>query len=182
MSSAATWEIGPDSIKFENLMMTVTGGDAVLNGMVSSFREGVAMRDLTLDLHQFPSDLWLSLLVDPAEFAMHGPIGGRVVLNTANKNPKILMPAGKLILTKGDVQFNFLRAPIEVQGATLTMERKEVVLSMPGVAARESADRFQSYDSRFPQSVAAYRRGGSKARFRGDEIHSHAMVAVHAAA
>jgi hypothetical protein len=125
-------EIARNSIKFENLMMTVTGGDAVLNGFAASLKEGVAMRDLTLDLHQFPSDLWLSLLVDPNDLAMHGPIGGRVILNTARKDPKTILPAGKLTLTKGDVQFNFLRAPIVVQGATLTMDRKELVLSMPG--------------------------------------------------
>ncbi|MDO8433892.1 MAG: AsmA-like C-terminal domain-containing protein [Candidatus Binatus sp.] len=124
--------ITPDRIRFEDLMLAITGGDAVLNGAVSSFREGVEMHDLTLDLHQFPSDLWLSLLVDPSDLALHGPIGGRVILNTARKDPKVILPAGKLTLTKGDVQFNFLRAPIEVQGATVTMDRKTLVLSMPG--------------------------------------------------
>ena len=124
--------IAPGSIKFENLMIAVTGGDAVLNGAVSSLKQGVAMHDLTLDLHQFPSEVWLSLLIDPADLALRGPIGGHVVLNSDPKDPEVILPAGKLTLTKGEVQFNFLRAPLEVQGATVKMDRQTLVLSMPG--------------------------------------------------
>ena len=63
-----------------------------------------------------------------------------------NGNPTApggLTPEGKLTLAKGDVKFNFLRAPILVQGATLTMHRKQVVLAMPGSKLEDQAINFR---------------------------------------
>ncbi len=98
---------------------------------------------LTLDFHDFPSQLWVTLLIDPSDFAVSGPIGGRVVVNSDPRDPSRFTPEGKLTLANGNVQFNFLRAPLLVQGATLTMHRKSVVFSMPGSKLENQAINFK---------------------------------------
>ncbi|MGC2493823.1 AsmA-like C-terminal domain-containing protein [Candidatus Binatus sp.] len=141
--SRGTVAIDPTSIKFENVMLAATGGNATLDGTVNFAKQGVTVRDLTLGLHDFPSALWLTLLVDPSDFSVTGPIGGKLVVNGNPSTPGGLTPEGKLTLAKGDVKFNFLRAPIITQGATLTMHRKQVVLAMPGSRLEDSPINFR---------------------------------------
>jgi hypothetical protein len=141
--SRGTVSIDPTSIKFDNLMLAATGGNATLDGTVNFAKQGVTVRDLTLALHDFPSQLWLSLLVDPSDFSVTGPIGGKVVVNGNPTAPGGLEPEGKLTLAKGDVKFNFLRAPIITQGATLTMHHKQIVLAMPGSRLEDSPINFR---------------------------------------
>ena len=141
--SRGTVVVDPTSIKFDNVMLAATGGNATLDGIVTFAKQGVAVRDLTLGLHDFPSQLWLTLLVDPNDFSVMGPIGGKVVVNGNPSTPGGLTPEGKLTLAKGDVKFNFLRAPIITQGATLTMRRKQVILAMPGSKLENSPINFR---------------------------------------
>ena len=141
--SRGTVAIEPDSIKFDHLMLAATGGDATLDGAVNFAKQGIAVHDLTLELHDFPSETWLALLVDPSDFRVSGPIGGKVVVNSDSGNPGAMTPEGKLTLAKGDVKFNFLRSPILVQGATLTMRHKQLLLSMPGSKLEDQAIDFR---------------------------------------
>ena len=141
--SRGTVTIDPGSIKFDHLMLAATGGDATLDGAVNFAKQGIAVHDLTLGLHDFPSEAWLALLVDPSDFRVSGPIGGKVVVNRDPSNPGAMIPEGKLTLAKGDVKFNFLRSPIVVQGATLTMRRKQILLSMPGSKLEDQAIDFR---------------------------------------
>ncbi len=141
--SRGTVTINPSSIKLDHLMLAATGGDATLDGAVNFAKQGIAVHDLTLGLHDFPSETWLALLVDPSDFAVSGPIGGKVVVNSDSRNPGAITPEGKLTLAKGGVKFNFLRSPIMVQGATLTMRRKQLLLSMPGSKLEDQAIDFR---------------------------------------
>ena len=141
--SRGTITVNPDSVKFDRVMLAATGGDATLDGTVNFVKQGFALRDVTLGLHDFPSETWLSLLIDPSDFSVNGPIGGKVVVNSDPKNPTTMTPEGKLTLDKGDVKFNFLRSSILVQGATLTMHRKQVILSMPGSKLEDQAINFR---------------------------------------
>jgi hypothetical protein len=141
--SRGTIVINRDSVRFDHLMLAATGGDATLDGTVNFVKQGFILRDVTLGLHNFPSETWLSLLVDPSDFSVSGPIGGRVVVNSDPKNLTNMTPEGKLTLAGGNVKFNFLRSPILVQGATLTMHRKEVILAMPGSKLENQAINFK---------------------------------------
>ncbi len=141
--SRGTVTINPASVTFDHVMLAATGGDATLDGTVNFVKQGFALRDVTLGLHDFPSETWLSLLVDPSDFSVSGPIGGKVVVNSDPKNPTTMTPEGKLTLDKGNVKFNFLRSPILVQGATLTMHRKQIVLAMPGSKLENQAIDFR---------------------------------------
>src|ERR1017187_2346188 len=84
-----------------------------------------------------------SIKFDHLMLAVSGPIGGKVVVNSDPGNPGAMTPEGKLTLAKGGVKFNFLRAPIMVQGATLTMRHKQLVLSMPGSKLEDQAINFR---------------------------------------
>jgi len=141
--SRGTVTVDPRSIKFDHLMLAATGGDATLDGAAIFAKQGIAVRDLTLGLHNFPSETWLALLADPSDLAVSGPIGGKVVVNSDPRNPGAMIPEGKLTLAKGGVKFNFLRSPIMVQGATLTMRRKQLLLSMPGSKLEDQAIDFR---------------------------------------
>ncbi len=141
--SSGTVAINPGSIKFDHLMLAATGGDATLDGAVNFAKQGIAVHDLTLELHDFPSETWLALLVDPSDFAVSGAIGGKVVVNSVPGKPGAMTPEGKLTLAKGGVKFNFLRSPILVQGATLTMRHKQLILSMPGSKLEDQAINFR---------------------------------------
>jgi hypothetical protein len=141
--SRGTVTVDPRSIKFDHLMLAATGGDATLDGAAIFAKQGIAVRDLTLGLHNFPSETWLALLADPSDLAVSGPIGGKVVVNSDPRNPGAMIPEGKLTLAKGDVKFNFLRSPIVVQGATLTMRHQELLLSMPGSKLEGQAINFR---------------------------------------
>jgi hypothetical protein len=141
--SRGTISISRDTVRFDHLMLAATGGDATLDGSVNFVKQGFILRDVTLGLHNFPSETWLSLLVDPSDFSVSGPIGGRVVVNSDPNNLTSMTPEGKLTLGKGNVKFNFLRSPIVVQGATLTMHRKEIILAMPGSKLEDQAINFK---------------------------------------
>src|SRR5277367_4199354 len=141
--SRGTVNINPGTITFDRVMLAATGGDATLDGTVNLSKPGISLHDVTLGLHDFPAETWLALLVDPSDFRVSGPIGGKVVVNGNPTIPGGVTPEGKLTLAKGDVKFNFLRAPILVQGATLTMHRKEVVLAMPGSKLEDQAINFK---------------------------------------
>ena len=141
--SRGTVTIDPGSIKLDHLMLAATGGDATLDGAVNFAKQGIAVHDLTLELHDFPSETWLAVLVDPSDFAASGPIGGKVVVNSDPAIPGAMIPEGKLTLAKGGVKFNFLRSPIVVQGATLTMGHKQLLLSMPGSKLEDQAINFR---------------------------------------
>jgi hypothetical protein len=140
--SRGTITLSPGSVRLDRVMLAATGGDATLDGTVN-FAKGVSVHDLTLGLHDFPSEIWLALLVDPSDFSVSGPIGGKVVVNGNLATPGGVLPEGKLTLAKGDIKFNFLRAPILVQGATLAMHGHEVILSMPGSKLENQAINFK---------------------------------------
>src|SRR5713101_6457237 len=135
--------IVPGSIKFNHLMLAATGGDATLDGALDLSGPRIAVRDLTLDFHNFPSQTWVSLVLDPSDFGVSGPVGGRVVVNSDPGDPSKITPEGKLTLAEGKVQFNFLRSPLLVQGATLTMHHKLIVFSMPASKLEDSPINFK---------------------------------------
>ena len=138
-----TVTITPSTIKFDRIMLAATGGDAMLDGTLDFVRDGIAVHNLALDLHDFPSELWLALVVDPSDLGVKGPVGGKVVLNRQPNDPELALPEGKLTLAKGEVQFNFLRSPLIVQGATLTMHHRSMTAWMPGARLENSPIDFR---------------------------------------
>ena len=93
-------------------------------------QSGPQFRDLSVEIHQLASDKWVPLLVNPAEIAVSGPIGGKLVANSQPGVGPIVV--GKLTLDHGSVQPGFLRNPMVVtHSATLVLDGKGLILDLP---------------------------------------------------
>jgi len=62
---------------------------------------------------------------------VEGPIGGRVRLRADPGRPGGLLANGKLVIRSGSLQFGFLRAPMLLSGATISLEGRTLVVAMP---------------------------------------------------
>jgi hypothetical protein len=121
----------PGTIRIERLVAAATGGDANLGGTIVYSSQGPVVRTLTLDFHQMPSESWLGLVLDPSDLGVRGPIGGKLVISGDPKRVDSFSGNGKLTLASGQIQFNFLRAPLYVSGATFELHGHKLTASMP---------------------------------------------------
>ncbi|MGH7814796.1 MAG: AsmA-like C-terminal domain-containing protein [Candidatus Binataceae bacterium] len=131
-ASGGAVTIAPAGIDFNRLKMTATGGEATVDGSLKYAGPRLAISRLAVEFKNFPSRLWLDLLVKPADFAMSGPLAGRIEIQPDPAAPGLLLPRGSLTVAAGQVQFNFLRAPIIVRGASVTFKGRTVDVAMPG--------------------------------------------------
>jgi hypothetical protein len=106
-------------------------GNLVVDGTIVPATTPVQFRELTVELHQLESARWLPLFIDPNQFSVIGPLGGRIVANS-QEGREIPTIIGKLTLDSGMVQPGFLRNPIMVtHSATLLLDGKGLVLDIP---------------------------------------------------
>ncbi len=121
----------PGTIRIQRLVAAATGGDANLDGTIVYSPQRLVVRSLTLDFHQMPSESWLGLVVDPSDLGVRGPIGGKLVISGDPKSVDSFSGNGKLTLASGQIQFNFLRSPLYVSGATFELHGHKLTASMP---------------------------------------------------
>jgi hypothetical protein len=129
----------PKTIAFKSLVIGATGGDARVDGEVDVSGGGANLRNLEVEFHQMPSETWFGLLIDPSDLSVKGPIGGRVVLNGDPRVAGDFSGDGKLTISSGSVQFNFLRAPLDVQGMTIELRERRMLVAMPAARLQGSA-------------------------------------------
>ncbi len=128
--------VQPDVIKLEKLSARATGGTADFDGELRIGKVGVQTRGLRIDMHQMPIDRWLEGLVDPDDFSAAGNVGGKVVITGDLQNG--FLANGKITLLNGRVQFGFLRSPIFVHPAIVTIRDRTLVVSMPAAELEKS--------------------------------------------
>jgi hypothetical protein len=128
--------VRPDAIKLEKLSARATGGTADFDGELQLGKAGVQTRGLRIDMHQMPIDRWLEGLVDPDDFSATGNLGGEVVITGDPQNG--FLANGKITLLNGRVQFGFLRSPIFVHPAIVTIRDRTLVVSMPAAELEKS--------------------------------------------
>ena len=121
----------PGDAKIQKIVAAATGGDANLNGEVQYGPKGFLIKTLSMDFHHMPSESWLGLVVDPSDLAVKGPIGGSLTISGDPKVRETYSGNGKLTLAGGQVQFNFLRAPMIISAATIELTKRRLVVSMP---------------------------------------------------
>jgi hypothetical protein len=126
----------PDTIRLEKVSARATGGTADFNGELRIGDSGVQTRGLRIDMHQMPIERWLEGLVDPDDFSATGNIGGTVVVTGDLQNG--FLANGKVTLLNGKVQFGFLRSPILVHPAIVTIRDRTLVVSMPAAELEKS--------------------------------------------
>ena len=126
----------PESIKLEKLSARATGGTADFNGELQLGSTGVRTTGLRIEMHQMPIERWLEGVVDPDDFSATGNVGGAVVITGDLQNG--LLANGKITLQNGRVQLAFLRSPIFVHPAIVTIRDHTVVVSMQAAELEKS--------------------------------------------
>lgn len=124
----------PGVVKANRMLILPEGasGDAILDGIIEPRANGAAFRHFTLEPHRLPVENWLPHFVDADTLAADGLVGGLLTVNgeaTAHTLPAI---SGKLTLGAGDLSLGFLRSPIQVSAATLTLDGRGLILNLPG--------------------------------------------------
>ncbi|MGO9607371.1 MAG: AsmA-like C-terminal domain-containing protein [Candidatus Binataceae bacterium] len=123
--------IEPGTIRFNRFALRTTGGTGIVDGTLGFGASGVRVRDVTIELHQMPAGLWLALAIDPDSLKLEGPLGGKVRVRADPARADGLIANGKFVVNSGSFKFSFLRAPIVVQGATLSLDGHSLTVAMP---------------------------------------------------
>jgi hypothetical protein len=134
--ASGTITVKPDTITLKKVSARATGGTADFDGELQIGKVGVRTSGLRIEMHQMPIDRWLEGLVDPADFSATGNVGGEVVITGDPHNG--FLANGKLTLQNGRVQFGFLRSPIFVHPAIMTIRDHTLAVSMPAAELEKS--------------------------------------------
>ncbi len=138
---SGTVAVEPGRVRLEKLSTRATDGTADFTGEVRFGDGGVEAPGVTIEMHQMPVERWLALAADPADVAANGRIGGALVIRKGRRDGFLVN--GKLTLGRGAVQFGFLRSPMVVQVATVTMRGHRLVLSMPDARLEQAPINFE---------------------------------------
>lgn len=128
--------VQPDVIKLARVSARATGGTVDFDGELRVNDAGVQTRGLRIDMHQMPIERWLEGLVDPGDFSAQGNVGGEIVVT--GDRQRGFLANGKLTLLNGRVQFGFLRSPLLVHPAILTIRDRTLTVWMPAAQLENS--------------------------------------------
>jgi AsmA-like C-terminal region len=126
--------IRPGLMTLDRMMIVSSDGvtgSATLSGDLELGGDSLRLRDVVADLHQLHAEQWLPLLLNPKELAVHGPVGGKLLINSDTSADHGLRTSGKLTMGPGQIRFAFLRSPMIVQSASLTLDGQGVALAIP---------------------------------------------------
>ncbi len=108
------------------------GGEVLLDGVLQPRDGSVRFKNFSAELHRIEIEQWLPLLANPDSIAADGRLGGLLTANGALTRRNTPMVNGKLTLGAGHLALGFLRAPIKIRAAILTLDGKGLALKMPG--------------------------------------------------
>ncbi len=121
----------PGKLRLSRLSLKTTGGYGMVDGTLGLDHSGAHVRDVTVELHDMPAGLWLALAVDPDVIRVTGPAGGKVRIQEDSSRAGNLLVNGRLVISAGSVQFGFLRAPMEIRGATVRFTGRSMAVNLP---------------------------------------------------
>ena len=179
--SRGTVIIDPASIKFDNVMLAATGGNATLDGTVNFAKQGVNVHDVTLGLHDFPSDAVVDATRRSVRLQRDRPDwrqgGGQWQSHRARRSDaRRQADAGQ---RRCEIQLP-ARADFgpgrDAHDASQAGHPRDARLE-----AREPGHQFPRHRRRLHSSHDSDRRHRAAARSRGDEVCADAVVARHAA-
>jgi hypothetical protein len=116
----------------------LSDGSATLNGTILERRQYPIFRDCVVEFREFRAETWLPLVVDPKEASAQGPVSGRLTAQSDAKHVAVPMIAGRLRIGKGQLQFGFLRSPIEIQTMTVALDGQGMKIDVPGASLEGS--------------------------------------------
>src|SRR5260370_38741 len=126
--------IKPDRIELAKLTIAAAvpdGGYAMLNGIIEPAASLPRFHGFVVDLHQIRAEQWLPLVVDPSAIAATGSVGGTLTLDSDSQPGDKPQVNGMLTMGSGQIQFGFLRSPIDTMSATLTTDGKRLKVAIP---------------------------------------------------
>lgn len=122
-------------------------GNFMLSGGFRRAAGTLEMTSVNLELHQIKIDSWLPLIVSPDDLAAQGVVGGKLSLRPDGARPNAYVANAKFTMGQGKIQFSFLRSPMLVASADLTLDGKTLKLGIP-------ASTFEGQPLRFNLAVA----------------------------
>ena len=108
------------------------GGYLIVDGTVEPQPTGVLVRNLTAEVHRVAVEDWLPLVVSPDTLAADGPVSGVIRANSDSRASTLPVVTARLTQGTGHLNLGFLRSPIAVRSATLTLDGKTLALDAPG--------------------------------------------------
>lgn len=122
----------PQAVRIERLDVAPGGGRAMLSGELVRHVTGYSVRELDCALHGIEAQRWLPYLIDPHELAIHGPVGGNLIVSRARAG-RGYRYSGVLTFGPGRINMDFLRSPVVlVNAGRATFTNRGVILAMPG--------------------------------------------------
>ncbi|HVN30042.1 MAG TPA: hypothetical protein VMT64_16205, partial [Candidatus Binataceae bacterium] len=134
--SSGAMTVQPDLVKLEKIIAHATGGTADFDGELHIDGDGVQTRGLKIGMHQMPIERWLEGVVDPDDFSAQGNLGGELVITGDRTNG--FLANGKITLQSGQIRFGFLRSPMIVHPAILTIRDRTLTVSLPAAEFEKS--------------------------------------------
>ncbi len=128
---SGTVTISSDGLQFKRVQFALNPGAVLVNGGIASGANGIELRELGLELHGVPAEKWLPMVVPADQLSARGLVKGTVVANRESARPSHYSVTGALTIGPGQIQFGFLRSPIDVRLATLTLKGHDASLDMP---------------------------------------------------
>ncbi len=123
--------ISPDRLQFSRAELALNPGTAIMSGAIALGGRALAMRDLALELRGIPAEKWLPMIVPPDQAGARGLVNGTAAGSVDLARPSSYSVNGALTIGPGEIQFGFLRSPIAVRLATLTLKGHDAELEMP---------------------------------------------------
>ncbi len=128
---------GPAGLRVKSLKVSPSlpgGGNLVLGGAIGPGAPYPRFENFTVEAHQIRAERWLPLFVDAKQLHVHGPVDGRLNVNSDSSNNRAPTITGALTMGGGDLGFGFLRSPILVNSATVALNGTGLDLNVPGAA------------------------------------------------
>jgi len=126
--------IKPGTLELAKLTIVAAaldGGYAMLNGIIEKAASLPRFHGFVVDLHQIRAEQWLPLVLNPSAIAATGPVGGTLTLDSDSQPGDKPQVNGMLTMGSGQIQFGFLRSPIDTMSATLTTDGKRLKVAIP---------------------------------------------------
>lgn len=125
----------PGVARFERLIASpsvAASGNVTLTGTIEQAAPFPHLRNFVIEAHELRAERWLPLFVDEKQLNVSGPIGGRLVANSGASKSAAPVVTGKLTMGSGDMVFGFVRSPVVVSAATLTLDGTGLEMRVPG--------------------------------------------------
>jgi len=139
--NGGTVQLRPGVVQINQLiggLAAARDGSATLNGTILQGRQYPIFRDCVAEFREFRAETWLPLMLDPREAGAQGPVSGRVTAQSDATHVAVPLVTGRLTIGAGQLQFGFLRSPLEIQTMAVALDGQGMKVDVPGATLEGS--------------------------------------------